>query len=324
MEQGYTYRPSIVSGTIGIPDPTPPTVTDTYTDKDKFIIWHIQGGLGKNIAGTSLVKDIVETYPDRKLVMVVSWPEVFLNNPDIHRVYQLGQAPYFYQDYIEGKDSLIFRHEPYHQTAHVYMNKHLIHNWCDLLGINFSNQTPCIYVNYPQKMTVSRWKRNLPVLVLQTGGGPISGQVHPYSWTRDMPIEIAQAIVQKFSKQYHIIQITRPEGYHIEGVERVDYQLSNMELFALLIESKKRVLIDSSLQHAGAAFKLPSTVLWIGTSPVVFGYEIHKNIKANLPDRANQLIGSYLFDYQFENNLHECPYTQVDQMFDIGKVLDSI
>ena len=93
MEQGYTYRPSIVSGTIGIPDPTPPTVTDTYMGKDKFIIWHIQGGLGKNIAGTSLVKDIVRTYPDRKLVMVVSWPEVFLNNPDIHRVYQLGQAP---------------------------------------------------------------------------------------------------------------------------------------------------------------------------------------------------------------------------------------
>ena len=44
-----------------------------------------------------------------------------------------------------------------------------------------------------------------------------------------------------------------------------------MELFALLVESKKRILIESCLQHAAAAFKLPSTVLWIGTSPIVFG-----------------------------------------------------
>jgi hypothetical protein len=86
MEQGYTYRPSIPSGNVGILDQTPPKVVT----QEKYVIWHIQGGLGKNIAGTSLVKDIVRTYPDRKLVMVVSWPEVFLNNPDIHRVYQLG------------------------------------------------------------------------------------------------------------------------------------------------------------------------------------------------------------------------------------------
>jgi hypothetical protein len=320
MEQGYTYRPSIPAGNVGILDQTP----SKTTTQEKYVIWHIQGGLGKNIAGTSLVKDIVRTYPDRKLVMVVSWPEVFLNNPDIHRVYQLGQAPYFYQDYVEGKDSLIFRHEPYHQTAHVYMTKHLIQNWCDLLGIEYTGQTPAIFVNYPQKMTVGRWKRNRPVMVLQTGGGPMSGQMYSYSWTRDMPVEIAQAVVQRFSKEYHIIQITRPDGYHLEGVERVDTQMSNIELFALLIESKKRVLIDSSLQHASAAFGLPATVLWVGTSPTVFGYDLHRNIKAKLPARANQLIGSYLFDYQFENNLHECPYVEVTDMFNIDEVLSGI
>jgi ribosomal protein L4 len=37
--------------------------------------------------------------------------------------------------------------------------------------------------------------------------------------------------------------------------------MSNYELFALLVASKKRVLIDSCLQHAAAAYKLASTVL---------------------------------------------------------------
>jgi hypothetical protein len=139
-----------------------------------------------------------------------------------------------------------------------------------------------------------------------------------------MPIEIAQAIVDKYKDEYHIMQVTREDGYVLENVERVDKPMSNMELFALLVESKKRVLIDSSLQHAAASFKLPSTVLWIGTSPTVFGYEIHKNITANLTKRANQLIGSYLFNYQFENNAHECPYINVQDIFDLQVIFNNI
>jgi hypothetical protein len=309
-EQGYTYKTNTVSAL--------PKVETTSTEK--YLIWHIQGGLGKNIAGTSLVKDLKEAYPDRKLIMVVSYPEVFLNNPFIDRVYQIGQTPYFYQNYIENKDVLVFKHEPYDQTGHITKTKHLIENWCDLLGIKFTNQQPVIFVNYIQKMTTGLWNRERPIMVLQTTGGP-ANQQYSYSWTRDMPIEVAQALVEKYKNEYHIIQVTRPDGYPLVGVERMDKPLSNMELFALLIESKKRILIDSCLQHAAAAFKLPSTVLWIGTSPTVFGYDLHKNIIARLTNRANQLIGSYLFDYQFENNAHECPYIEVKDIFTLEDIL---
>ena len=291
--------------------------------KEKYLVWHIQGGLGKNIAGTALIRDLKEFYFDRKLIMVVSYPEVFLNNPNIDRVYQIGQAPYFYQDYIENKDVIVFKHEPYDQTGHITKKKHLIENWCDLLGIKFTNQQPEIHVNYIQKMTTGLWKRDKPVMVLQTNGGP-ANQQYSYSWTRDMPIEVAEELVNRYKSEYHIIQITRADGYPLDGVERVDRILSNMELFALLIESKKRILIDSCLQHAAAAFKLPSTVLWIGTSPIVFGYDLHKNIIAKLTTRSNQLIGSYLFDYQFENNAHECPYIDVKDIFNLDEIFANV
>lgn len=309
MQQGYTYKKNTVTA----------TPKEESIKGEKYLVWHIQGGLGKNIAATALIKDLKETYFDRKLIMVVSYPEVFLNNPNIDRVYQLSQTPYFYQDYIENKDVLIFKHEPYDQTGHITKTKHLIENWCDLLGIKYSNQQPEIYVNYIQKMTTGLWKRDRPVMVLQTNGGP-ANQQYSYSWTRDMPIEVAEALVEKFKNQYHIIQVTRADGYSLAEVERIDKPMSNMELFALLVESKKRILIDSCLQHAAAAFKLPSTVLWIGTSPTVFGYDLHKNITAKLTKRANQLIGSYLFDYQFENNAHECPYIDVKDIFDIKDI----
>jgi len=59
---------------------------DRSKESDKYVVWHIEGGLGKNIAATALIEDVNKRYPDRKLIMVVSYPEIFLNNPHIHRV----------------------------------------------------------------------------------------------------------------------------------------------------------------------------------------------------------------------------------------------
>ena len=318
MNQGYTYQPK----QLNISKPLDENITpNNDKPKEKYFIWHIQGGMGKNIAGTSLVKLIKEKYPDRKLIMVTSWPEVYLNNMDVDRVYQLGQSPYFYEDYIENKDVIISKHEPYNQSDHITKKKHLIHNWCDLMGLEYKNQIPVIIPNYPQGMLLGLWKRDRPIMVIQTSGGPMDGQKYSYSWTRDIPIEIAQQIVKKYQNDYHIIQITRTDGYPLDGVERMDIKMSNMELFSLMVASEKRVLIDSSLKHAAAALNKKSTVLWVGTSPKVFGYKIHNNIEAKLPQRANQLIGSYTFDYQFENNIHECPYMNVKDIFDINEIL---
>tara|TARA_B110000858_G_scaffold77830_1_gene90253 strand:- start:190 stop:1071 length:882 start_codon:yes stop_codon:yes gene_type:complete len=291
---------------------------------NKYFIWHIQGGLGKTVASTALVKDLKKKYPDRKLIIVTPWPEVYLNNLDVDKVYLLGSSPYFYQDYIEGKDTIISKHEPYDQTDHIMKKKHLIHNWCDLMDIKYSSQLPIINPNYPQGMYLNIWKRDKPVVVLHTGGGPIEGQKYSYSWTRDMPAEIAQQLVSKYSKDYHMIQVTRPNGYVLEDVERLDQKMSNMELFSLLAASEKRFLIDSCLQHAAAALNLPTTVFWVGTSPKVFGYKTHNNIVANLPKRANQLISSYTFDYAFDDNIHECPYMNINEIFNLDQISSSL
>ena len=56
---------------------------------NKYVIWHVQGGLGKNVAATSLIPDLKKKYSDRKLVMVVSWPELFLQNKGIDRLLHL-------------------------------------------------------------------------------------------------------------------------------------------------------------------------------------------------------------------------------------------
>jgi hypothetical protein len=309
-----------------VPKPDEKSIVEfkSSSTTDKNIVWIVEGGLGKNIAATALCQTVKESYPDRRLIMVVSYPEVFLNNPFVDRVYFSGNRPYFYEDYIKDKDTLIFKHEPYHQTGHILRKKHLIENWCDLLSIPYTGQTPQIHVNMAQKMTHSLWMRDKPTMVLQTNGGPLTGQKYGYSWCRDIPFDVAQAITNKYKDEYHIFQVTRPESQKLQGVEVVDYAMTNMELFAMLVGAQKRILIDSSLQHAAASFNLPSTVLWVGTSPTVFGYKLHNNIVAKEPKGGTKLIDAYIFDYNLDGVLHECPYIDVNEMFDMNQLLRTV
>ena len=298
-------------------------LADKSIESNKYVVWHIEGGLGKNIAATALIKDVTEKYYDRKLIMVVSYPEVFLHNPNIERVYAVGNTHYFYQDYIKDKDTIVFRHEPYFQSDHIMRKKHLIENWCDLLGIEYKSQKPELHMNVVQKSFHRFWVRERPIMLIHTGGGYFDNKI-AYSWTRDMPFPIALAIAEKYSQYYHIIQVTRPSGNLIPNVEHVTQKMSNYELFSILQVSEKRVLIDSSLQHAAAALGLESTVLWVGTSPSNFGYTFHKNVVANKPKDEPKLIDSYLYDYSFEGNHYECPYKEYDEMFDLNQLFNNI
>ena len=296
---------------------------DKSNNSTKYVVWHIEGGLGKNVAATALISSVKKKYSDRKLILVVSYPEVFLNHPDIHRVYRVGMTSYFYDDFIKDKDTIVFKHEPYFQSDHIMKKKHLIENWCDLLGVKYDKQQPVLYPNMIQKDIMFNWKRDRPVMVIHTNGGPVQ-QDTLYSWTRDMPYGIAQRIVDKYSSKYHIIQIGRNPGHALNGVEFVNQPMTNHELFSVLVLSDKRILIDSCLQHAAAAMQLKSTVLWVGTSSKNFGYELHDNIVAKPPKGNVKLVDSYLFDYSFDGIAHECPYMDYEEMFDVNTIFKSI
>ena len=291
---------------------------------DKYIVWHVEGGLGKNVAATALLPTLKQKYKDRKIVMVVSYPEVFLNHPDVHRVYRVGMTAYFYDDFILGKDTIVFRHEPYFETAHILKQKHVVENWANLLGIDYSQQLPKLHMNMVQKNFKFTWDRDKPVMLIQTAGGLFQGQQLSYAWTRDMPIEYANWIAQEYGSKYHIIQVCRDNAPHIPGAEVINMPLTNMELFSLVEAADKLILIDSSLQHAAAAMRKKAVVFWIGTDPNNFGYKMHQNIKAKDPKGGTKLVDAYLFDASFEGVPHECPYTDVNEMFDLEEIKKAI
>ena len=295
---------------------------------EKYVVFHVEGGLGKNVASTAVIKNIAEKYKDRKLIVMASFPEVFLNNPYVHRVYRLGMTPYFWDDYISGQDTIILRREPYFETSHIMQKTPLHETWHKMyeLPYNKEKDLPELYMNMIQSEMPITWNRQRPILLLHTNGGPLMDGAPIYAWSRDMPRYVAESIVQQFGQQYHIIQIVKHASQAIQSpmVEVVDRTMSNFELFSLVRASAKRVLIDSCLQHAAAAYKLPSTVLWIGTHPEMFGYTMHTNIVAKEPIGNVKKIDSSYFDYQLDGQFHECPYNSPEEMFDVNEIIKAV
>jgi hypothetical protein len=300
-----------------------------YSD-NKYVIAHFEGGLGKNIASTALIDGINKKYPDRKLIVVCSFPQIFLYHPNIYRVYGLGNTPYFYEDYIKNKDVIILKQDPYGHTLHIKQEQSLIKSWYEVFGLEYEGQQPKLFSNYRMlEIASEKWKRDKPLLVLHTNGGPHNNNnkdsynfYNIKSWSRDMPSIVAEKIISSYSNTHHIYQICKTEENVLKNTEPIFNSVNNFELFALLFISDKRFLIDSCLQHAAAALRLPSTVLWNGTNPKVFGYEIHKNV---LPARDKmegfKNITAYLFEYELWGDPIQCPWSTND-IYDINEIIN--
>jgi len=291
---------------------------------NKYVIFHIDGGCGKNIVATSVVKSIKSAYPEHKIIVISAWPEVFVHNPNIFRVYKFGNVPYFYDDYINNKDSIILRMEPYHSGDLLYKRKSLSEIWCDVFNIPCVDKKPEIYLSQREFIFAEqKMQKDGPVLLIQSSGGA-DNQGHPYSWSRDLPPVFAQEIVNsvkdKFSKVLHIRRDNQPQ---LEGTYHVTDNFRN--LFCYVALSDKILAIDSFAQHAAAAFNKKATVGWISNSPVVFGHEIHDNIVATGAESFRHRIDSYLEEDDWTGGrFHECPYDNIANMFDKDQFVESI
>lgn len=295
------------------------------SSKDNYVIFNPEGGLGKIIASTAVVRNIKATYPDHKIIVVTPWPEVFLNNPNVERVYRSGNTPYFYKDYIRDRQSVVLKGEPYFNTGHLYNKQQLAKSWCELHNLKYDgNNIPELFFT-PLELRKIREDiiRDKPILIMQTNGGMYSDKSKKYCWTRDMPFTQAQILANELSKNFAILHVARVGCNTLANTETIN-EVDKRTLMLLLTVSQKRLLIDSCLQHAAAALNLPSTVLWIGTHPQVFGYDIHNNIMPrDALENNTSYIDSLFFDYDFNGPEYEYPYDS-DDIFNLQEIYDSI
>lgn len=286
------------------------------------VILQINGGMGKSIFATAVCKAIKKHYPDSKLIVITGYPDVFLNLEYVDMAFNHGQESYFYEKYILNQDVKIFANEPYLITEHILQQEHVIESWCRLCGVPYNGEQPEVYIS-EREMTYfsAKYESQKPIMVIQTNGGAQQQEVK-YSWARDIPAFVVVAVIQEFSHRYNIYQIRRDDQFGYENTTPV--QDSYKGIATLIARSQKRLFMDSFCQHLAAALHLKSSVLWVGNSPKVFGYNIHDNILPNPETKKPDLRHAFYTKYNIAGALHEFPYTTETQIFNVDKVLESL
>ena len=278
--------------------------------------------MGKSIFATAVCKAIKRQYPDSKLIVVTGFPDVFLNLSYVDMAFNHGQEAYFYEKYIHNQEVKVFANEPYLVSEHIMQQEHIIESWCRLCGVAYNGEKPEVYIS-EREMTYfsAKYESQKPIMIIQTNGGAQQQEVK-YSWARDIPSFVVVSVIQEFSHRYNIYHIRRDDQISYENTIAVHETYKGIA--TLIARSQKRLFMDSFCQHLAAALHLKSTVLWVGNSPKVFGYDIHDNILPNPETKKPDLRHAFLTKYNIAGALHEFPYDTETQIFNVDKVLESL
>jgi len=289
---------------------------------DKQIIFNISGGAGKNIMATAVVNSLKKQCPDSKIMVTTAWKDVWVNNPNIDLVVNPVEDLEFYKNHVLDTDSIYLANDPYLTQSFVYEEKHLIEIWCEMFNIKYDGLPPQLYFTHEEKEKVKdRLPMDKKLFFIQTSGGA-PNQRYPISWMRDIPLPLAQKIVDLMNKKgYRTVHLRRENQYALENTSWIPMTIR--ELICSIQSADKCLFIDSIAQHAAAAVNKKAVVTWIGNKPEIFGYNIHTNIVPNKPLEFRHYMDSYLNKWDIAGKLHECPYDTND-IFDFTEIVKNL
>ena len=288
------------------------------------VIFHVEGGLGKHIMATALLKVIHKKHSKDDIHVVCSYPDVFKHNPLVKKVHANGKHGDFYTRYIKGKESncKLYFSDPYTHSDFILEQDHLFNIWAKQWGFEYEGESPQIYLTEAEIQYFKPfYKTDKPILAIQPNGGP-QNQGYNYSWTRDIPEPTMLKVIEEFKKDYSIVHIKRDDQKKYPDTL---HALDGFRSIGILLQlANKRLLIDSFAQHLATAFNLPSTVCWVTTKPEVFGYELHSNIRANKFNLPVEFPNNLYQPFNLAQDISSCPYSKLEDVFDVDKIIKSL
>jgi len=292
-------------------------------ETQKNNIFFIQGGIGKNIMATAVVASLKTARPDELITIATPYTFIWNNNPHIAGTIDLASDTTAYTKLLKHGDWDMLNKDPYHAEDYLYRRKHLNEVWASLIGVPLTVREPHLYtLDTPSTTTKTLLvQSNKPYFFIQTNGGaPV--QPTPISWARDLPLTIAQEIVDAMNARgYTTVHIRRADQPILKDVLWLDG--SPEDIMRTLPLSSKRLFIDSFPQHAAAALSLPSVVTWVTNDPKVFGYNIHSNIQTKAIPEYRHHPESYLERYDITGAIQQCPY-DVETLFSVEEILKAL
>ena len=281
------------------------------------IIFDAVGGIGKNIAATVIVKLLKNKYPDSHLTVLSSYPEIFENNPNVNELDHINhRSGHFWRGLDYDK---ILVQDPYHHTDLITKKSHLIEVWAKIYDLDYNGEKPEMFFTDEEEQSF-QFQGNKPIMVLHPNGGTET-ELYNYNWSRDLPEYIVNEVINKYKDEYDIYHIkSSTQRITYSNTIVADYDIRTIAM--LIMQSDKRLFIDSFAQHLATCLDKPSTVCWITTSPSEFGYEIHNNI-IRAPYEIYQEFTCYE-GYNLIEPLALMPWTSNKKIFNLDQILNTI
>jgi hypothetical protein len=288
------------------------------------IVTIVEGGIGKNLMATGVVRALKKSYPDKRIIVLAGCPEVFFYNPNVYKTFNFANPLYFYDDYV-GKDTVILKTEPYLDYNYINKEKHLVEAWCEQLGIKSDGVEPDLFFLDNElemaKFYIDKIQQDAKkeFVLLQWIGGKVPKDKSKEElkmslmtmFRRSLPIMEVEKLVEYFKDKYIFGNVGHNNFPEIKNTNLVFFPIRST--IALLMYCKTFIGIDSFLQHAASAKQInkKGIVLWGGTSPECLGYDGQINITkevCNTPfcHRPN----SYLFDAQANGQMWSCLHNE--------------
>jgi len=258
-----------------------------------FLVCFIEGGLGKVVAATAAIRCLKKANPDKKIVTVSGYPEVFDRNPNVHRTFGFNENKYLYGDYV--KNGTILERDPYHLDSYRFDEVPLAQAYCESWGIAFDgNKKPELFLDDAlMAITAKEIKdlkaSNLPVAVVQyMGRSPMDQQSKTFIPTGRENADLFQKALTKLCGKMKFIIMKLPEEPKL-AIPKNTVVLQNPVHFArwfgYIYNSDGVITVDSCSHHIAAAFKKPGVVCWGRTSSKSLGYEEQTNILGECEER---------------------------------------
>lgn len=298
---------------------------------ESYIIFECPFDLTMNIMATMVVSSLKSAHKDKKIIVVTGFPEVWLHNPDVYRIYKFDHLSYFFDDFIKDKDTLILKHNPILTEDYLNEEKHLAEIWCDLYNIKLTASKPLLYFTWREKEAVQKLTKSpKPLFFIESeafpyGFGHTLQLKNIQNWQDSIPSHILGSIIKEMNNRgYQTIDISETTNPKIDDVENLTLNL-RLKLCAIQYSSVC-LFINSFAQQVSSSFEIPTIVAWTNASPKVWGYNSHINIEPKTDRQTSEYLKSHKKEFSLTPQSGLCPFdlSLIYDTKDIVKKLDSI
>lgn len=267
----------------------------------KKCLINVDGGLGKHVMFTSILKEFKEKKGYDEIYVISSYFDVFKSCSVVTDAFPPMQGT-LYQELVLDSDCDVYWKEPYSNQRFIKKECHLFDAWAEELGFQLSKPADeyCpsldkIESEFPNVLSMVKEKIkdfNDNYILVQFNGGqsPLSPQVDengnqiPYNDKQEgikrnyfKGQEIINSLKEKYPETT-IIHFALPNEPSYEN--SVKLQLPYLAYRLLAKNAKAVITTDSSLQHLSTGVNNNITVIWGETRPEHFGYKVNQNIAA--------------------------------------------